>query len=140
MDVTSGLSAQMNRFFLVFIAGGLGSLFRFALTLWALARWGSAFPYGTLCVNVLGCFLIGLMAGLPLGMASLPPPLRVLLVTGFLGGFTTFSAYQYESFLLWSEGFPLKAFLNMGGSVVVGFLAVLFGVFCMRSVAQLVLK
>jgi CrcB protein len=126
----------MDKFILVFVGGGIGSFLRFALSVWVLNRIGMGFPYGTLVVNLLGCFIIGLIAGLPSGGASLSPTTRLLLITGFLGGLTTFSTYEYESFLLVTEGAFAKALLNLGLSVLLGFLSVLIGYLLTRSVGH----
>jgi CrcB protein len=117
----------MHALILIFIGGGLGSVLRFVLSAWVMSRLGPAFPYGTLAVNALGCMLIGLLSGLPSGLLSLSPAMRLACVTGFLGGLTTFSAYEYESFRLAMDGAPLKALLNLVLSVLVGLAALLAG-------------
>lgn len=117
----------MQAFLLVFLGGGLGSFARYATTNWAITLWGPAFPYGTMLVNLVGCLLIGLVAGLPQAANSLSNPTRLLLVSGFLGGFTTFSSYEYESFMLTTKHAIAPALLNLMLSVVLGFLAVGLG-------------
>jgi CrcB protein len=126
----------MDKVLLVFIGGGAGSVCRFWLASWLGDRFGPIFPFGTLAVNLIGCFLIGLIAGLPSASASVPPFARLLLMTGFLGGLTTFSTYEYESFLLLSQGDIAKALLNLGGSMVLGLLALLVGVVVVRLACQ----
>ena len=128
----------MNNFLLILAGGGLGSYLRYFVAQWAADRFGPAFPFGTLFVNLGGCFLIGLIAGLPLGAGSLTPRMRLLFMTGFLGGLTTFSSYEYESFMLAHDGALPRALLNLGGSVVAGFIAVVAGFLLMRTLAQLV--
>jgi CrcB protein len=110
----------------LFVGGGLGAVLRFALGSWVLARAGEGFPWGTLAVNWLGCLAIGLVAAL---MAATPhaPALRLFLVTGVLGGFTTFSAFGLETFELLADGESGRAFLYVGGSVLGGLLAVAAG-------------
>jgi fluoride exporter len=112
-------------FLLVFLFGGLGSCLRYGLSGWVASWAGAAFPYGTLLVNVTGCFLIGLLAGLP--AAVVPPTVRIAAISGFLGGLTTFSAFEYESFTLLLNGEASKAMLNLGGSVVLGLLCLVVG-------------
>jgi CrcB protein len=88
----------------VFIGGGLGSLLRYWLS-GLVHRWaGAGFPYGTLAVNVLGSFTIGLLMTLAMERIELPPTLRVFLTVGVLGGFTTFSTFSYEAIALFNEG------------------------------------
>ena len=113
----------MKPFLLVAMGGALGSLGRYAVGL--AATWaGTSFPLGTLLVNVLGCFLIGL--ALAAGWAS-DQPLRLLLVTGFLGGFTTFSAFGGETIELFRAAAPARALLNIGANVLLGLLATWLG-------------
>jgi fluoride exporter len=117
-----------NSFLWVFLGGGLGSCLRFFASKGAIFILGvevaGHFPWSTLCVNTLGCFLIGWLSGLPQG---LPTEARLLLVTGFLGGLTTFSAYELESFLLLQEGAWGRALMNLLGSLGIGLLAVWLG-------------
>jgi len=122
----------MRLFSIIFVFGGLGSYARYALSSWALNQWGLTFPYGTLLVNLLGCLLIGIIAGLPSSALSLSLPLRVALMTGFLGGLTTFSSYEYESFMLLLKGDSVKALLNLSVSVFFGLLCVFAGYWISR--------
>lgn len=125
----------MRALILVFMGGGLGSVLRLVLSTWIMGRLGPWFPYGTLAVNILGCLLIGLLSGLPSGLLSLSPAMRLACVTGFLGGLTTFSAYEYESFQLAMNGAPLKALLNLLLSVLAGLVALLAGYVAARSIS-----
>lgn len=112
---------------LVGIGGGAGSIFRYIVAL-ATARWHhSAFPLGTFIINVTGCFLIGVLGGW-LGRVHLEnEQLRLLLMTGFCGGFTTFSAFANENFLLLKGGDLIVASLYVAASVSAGLLAVWLG-------------
>lgn len=101
----------------VFAAGGAGSLCRYLLWL-ALSTPDSRFPTGTLAVNLLGCFAIGL-AGSLIGN----PELRLAVVTGFLGGFTTFSAFSLETLNLWRNGAATWAVIYVSASNIGGFAA-----------------
>ncbi len=97
----------MTQLILVCLAGGLGSGARY-LTGLAAKRWlGDALPYGTFAVNLLGCFLIALV--LQSATTSLTPAHRLVLTSGFLGGFTTYSAFNHELLRLATEGAPGKA-------------------------------
>lgn len=91
-----------------------------------LAFAGAAFPYATLIVNVVGCFCIGLAMPSVERAPLLSPDLRLLLVVGFLGGFTTFSAFGYESVALF-RAHPALAALNIGANVLLGLAAVIAG-------------
>lgn len=126
----------MNQFFLIFVGGGIGSFCRFWLANWTTGGLGPTFPFGTLTVNLVGCFLIGLIAGLPQASASLPPQARLLLMTGFLGGLTTFSTYEYESFMLTTEGEFGRALINLAMSMILGFVAVGVGYILIRFLSQ----
>jgi CrcB protein len=104
----------------VALGGALGSMARWALS-GAVQRWsGTAFPWGTFAVNLLGSLLIGVVTALALERALVPPPARLFLVTGVLGGFTTFSALSYETFALLRDGQWLAAAGYALGSVVAG--------------------
>lgn len=116
------------------LAGGLlGTLARYLMVASVSARMGTVFPYGTLSVNLLGCFIIGLLAGLPEGVGTLSPTLRLTLITGLLGAFTTFSAFELDTFLLAREGVMTRALLYVAVSVGVGMLALLAGFGVMRG-------
>lgn len=112
---------------LVGLGGAAGSILRY-LTGYAADKWvGAGFPVGTLIVNILGSFLIGLTIGL-LDRYTVPnPELKYLLVVGFLGGFTTFSAFTYENVNLLQTGNITTSLLYMMGSVVAGLAAVWVG-------------
>jgi CrcB protein len=86
-----------NALLLVGTGGALGSMGRFAVVTLVQSVAGTAFPYGTLVVNVLGCFAIGCLGGLVEVRASFGPEARAFLFAGILGGFTTFSAFAFET-------------------------------------------
>jgi CrcB protein len=109
------------------LGASIGANLRYALSNWAAQQWGTTFPYGTMIINVLGSFLIGFMLALAATRISLSVPWRLLLVTGLLGGFTTFSTFSYETYSLLVEGSWLEAGLNILGSVGIGLIAVLLG-------------
>ena len=101
---------------LIFVGGGAGSLCRYALGGLIQSRAHSGFPMGTLAVNVIGCLIIGLVARQLLNMQS-EVLLKAVLMTGFCGGFTTFSAFSYETIGLIAGGEWAKATLYVGISV-----------------------
>ncbi len=121
----------MQPFLLVALGGGLGSVCRYAVGRWAETQlWARPFPLGTLIVNVVGAFILGLLAVLLLDRAS--PPRRelyLLLGTGFCGGFTTFSTFKYEALKLLIEGQVALVFSYLMVSVFAGFVAVWCGVY-----------
>lgn len=116
----------------VAVGAAVGANLRFLLAGWVAARYGSAFPYGTLLINVLGSLLIGVVLGLAAERVSLAEPLRLLLVTGLLGGFTTFSTFSYETYGLIIGGNWPAAALYAALSMALGLLAVILGVTLVR--------
>lgn len=112
------------------IAGGIaGTLARYLLAGFVYETVGTGFPYGTLVVNLSGCFLVGFLAALAEDKFLLGPQARVMLMIGFCGAFTTFSTLMLETSNLIRGGESLKAFLNIAASVVLGFLLFRLGVF-----------
>jgi len=118
--------SNMKELLLVCIGSFVGGGARYAISKALQAWWPSCFPWGTLTVNVVGCFLIGLLSGLALGH-HLSPTARLVLVTGFCGGFTTFSTFMNENFQLGRDGQLTLAILYTAVSVVLGLLAVVAG-------------
>lgn len=118
----------MTRLLLVALGGAVGSVLRYLVAGWVQrAANGDVFPYGTLVVNVAGCLLIGLLAGVAETRAWFSPEMRLLLMVGLLGGFTTFSTFGYESFQLLRGSETMLVLANVGVSVVAGMLAVWLG-------------
>lgn len=118
----------MRNLLLVGAGGFLGSVVRYKMSGLVLHASGAArFPLATLVVNVTGCLLIGLLAGLAESANTLSPAARLFLLTGFLGGYTTFSAFAYETYALGREQAFASAALNIGAQVALGLLAVLAG-------------
>ena len=105
----------------------MGSLARYVAGLAVTTRFGSRFPWGTLAVNIAGSFLIGLLMTLLTERFQPHPAWRLLLVVGFLGGFTTFSSFEWETFAAVRGGGFWIGLLNVVGSVGVGYLAVWCG-------------
>lgn len=118
--------------YLVVGAGGfIGANMRFIIGRWAVQKWGAGFPYGTLLINVAGCFILGLFAPLATRLAW-NDYWRLLIAIGFVGAFTTFSTFEYETFELMRQGNLLRAVANLGVSIVLGFCAVFLGVILAR--------
>ncbi len=126
----------MSRFLLVCAGGAAGSAARYAVTLWSASAWGSAFPYGTLIVNLAGSFLIALVMHLSLETGWIPPDMRLLLTTGVLGGFTTYSSFNYETTQQLRNGPLALAFANIAATLLGCLLAGFAGLF----VAKMVLR
>lgn len=119
-------------YLIIFIGGGIGAMSRYALQGVVYQFIGAAFPYGTFAVNVLGCFLIGILAGAS-EKFIIDPQWRIFLTIGLLGGFTTFSSFGYETFALFRDGEVLWACANIFGSVITGLLAVWLGFFLINT-------
>ncbi len=115
------------------LGAAIGANLRYGVSLWVAQRWGSAFPYGTLLINVLGSFLIGLLLVLAATRMPLSEPVRLLLVTGLLGGFTTFSSFSFEVYTLVSDGRWGAAGLYVLASLLLG----LAGVFSGAGIARM---
>jgi fluoride exporter len=111
---------------MVLVGGAVGSLMRFIIGTAIMARLGGRFPFGTVFINITGSFLIG-FAMTFLTERALNPNWRFLLVVGFLGGYTTFSSFQWETLNLMRDGGRWPALLNGIGSLVVGYVAVWLG-------------
>lgn len=124
----------MLRILAVAAGAAIGANLRYGLALWAARKWGSGFPAGTLIINVSGSLLIGLAMGLAASRLALTPALRLFLVTGLAGGYTTFSTFAYETYELINAGSLWRAAANAAGSVLLGLLAVVAGVMLARLV------
>ena len=122
----------MARLFWICLGGAAGTSSRYVIALWAAQRFGSTFPYGTLIVNLAGCFAI---AALMQASATLlwPATLRAALTIGFLGGFTTYSSFNYETTRLIEDGAVAMAALNAGLTIAGGFAAGWLGLVCARQ-------
>lgn len=105
-----------------FLGGGARYLVSKSLQSWVAV----SFPWGTMAVNVVGCFLIGLLSGLSLD-GHISPTTKLILVTGFCGGFTTFSTFMNENLLLGREGSTLTAVVYTFASIALGLIAVMAG-------------
>jgi len=116
----------------VMLAGGLGTGARYLVGLWAFERLGPAFPFGTLIVNLLGCFVLGAVAHLATATAW-PPEVRAAVTIGFLGGFTTYSSFNQETLGLLGSGATGAALVNIATTLVAGLLAGWLGLVVARQ-------
>lgn len=128
-------TSEATRLFLVCLGGAVGTGARYLVSGWALAVLGPAFPYGTLAVNVIGSLLLGIIMQLGLTTDLLSPTLRLTLATGVMGGFTTYSTFNYETLRYLEEGAWPRAALNVGVTLVTCLLAGIAGVAVARRIA-----
>lgn len=125
----------MNQILLVGIGGAFGSMARFLLSTTVYKIFGSTFPYGTLFVNVTGCFIIGLIGVLFIGhFYAYASDMRSLLVIGFLGGYTTFSSFSFETLNLAINGEYEAAIINVVASVILCLIATWLGIVLGRTI------
>lgn len=120
-------------YLLVGVGGFLGANLRYVVSTWIAGRVGAEFPTGTMVINVTGSIVIGFLMVLLTERLLANPLWRLLLVTGFLGGYTTFSSYTYETLGLLESGDWLRAAFYFFGSSGIGLLAVFLGVMAGRA-------
>ena len=123
---------MLRTILLVGIGGGIGSIFRYLTSVFTAKFYSNAWPLATLLTNIIGCFLIGIVMGFLTKTQMASSDLKWLLVTGFCGGYTTFSAFGYENISLMQSGHSLLAFSYIALSVIVGLFAVWLGLFVAR--------
>jgi CrcB protein len=127
----------MQSYFLVFLGAGIGGALRHGVNLSVARLFGPGFPWGTLTVNVVGGFAMGLIAewlALRAG-AAWTQHLRLFLTTGILGGFTTFSAFSLDAVLLWDRGEGGAAVGYVLASVILSLAGLVAGLFIVRALA-----
>jgi crcB protein len=124
----------MIKILLVALGGGIGATTRYLVSDWAAERYGSQFPYGTLIVNLVGCFIIGLFMQLVTDRIIVNPYWRLLITVGFVGGLTTFSSFSYETLKLINEGDMFFALYNIASNVLLGFFATWIGITVAKAV------
>lgn len=120
---------MLKNLLLVAIGGALGSVLRYLTSVFANKYFGSLFPWATFFANVVGCFLIGFFLGQLQNRNMLDSGYKWFLVTGFCGGFTTFSTFGHENISLFQNGNSTTAFLYIASSVFLGLAAVWAGLF-----------
>jgi CrcB protein len=121
------------KYALILLGGGIGSLARYLAGTAIMSRYGGRFPLGTLVINVTGSFLVGLIMTLLTEQFQPSPNWRPLLVIGFLGGYTTFSSFEWETYSAMRDGAFWIGFANVAGSVTLGYAAVWLGVLLARK-------
>ncbi len=125
----------MSKYLIIAVGGAIGSMLRFWVGAYISGRMGARFPYGTFVINITACFLIGLVMTVLTEKTQWSPNWRYLIPIGFLGGYSTFSSFEYETFRVFQSNELLVAGLNIALSVGIGFLAVWFGVITGRAIA-----
>jgi CrcB protein len=124
-------------FLLVFLGAGIGGALRHGVNLGSARLFGAAFPVGTMLVNIVGSFLMGLLAGYFTYRTGVPQSTRLFLTTGILGGFTTFSAFSLDAALLVERHFYWSAAAYVAGSVLLSLVALFAGLSLFRTGAIL---
>lgn len=123
------------RHLIVFFAGGLGAVARYAVSGWIATAAGPGFAWGTLAVNASGSFLISAVMHLALATDAISPELRLALTTGFLGGFTTYSTFNYETMAMFREGAWQIAVANVTATLLLCLVAGFAGLAAGRALA-----
>ena len=118
---------MLNSLLVVVLGGGIGAGLRFLAATYVTRLYSGSFPLGTFLINVTGSFLIGILMTLFLNRPGFNPALRLFLVTGVLGGYTTFSSFEWETLTTLKGGAPLAAMLNVILSVSLGLFGVWMG-------------
>ncbi|MDQ7031295.1 MAG: fluoride efflux transporter CrcB [Desulfonauticus sp.] len=117
----------LRRVFLIFLFGGSGALSRYWLSGLVHKILGHNFPYGTYLVNIFGCFLFGLIFQLAEQNLLISPEMRIVILTGFMGAFTTFSSFIFECAQLFRDGQFVLGLLNLFGEITCGLFCLYFG-------------
>lgn len=125
----------MTAYLLVFFGGGLGAALRHGTNLLSARLFGTGFPFGTLAVNILGSFVMGVLAGYFAFRSETSQHMRLFLTTGILGGYTTFSAFSLDAVLLWERNTPGLAVLYVLASVALSLAGLVLGLVLMRELS-----
>lgn len=132
----SGRWSQVRRMIIVAIGGALGAVARQGVASLVMHYWKGVFPLGTWLINISGSFVIGLFLTLCSERTAISPEWRLLIAVGFIGAYTTFSTFEYETLRLIESGHILSATLYVLGSVLPGLLAVWAGVVAARRLVM----
>jgi CrcB protein len=124
----------LDRYAMIALGGAMGALARYQLTVAIQGRIPAAFPWGTFIVNVTGCFVMGVVTTLLTDRLVVHPNWRFLIPIGFIGAYTTFSAFEMETFLAMTDGAWLIGAMNVIGSVAAGYFALWLGVVLTRAI------
>jgi CrcB protein len=118
---------RLSSFTAIGVGGLLGANARYQVGNWVVERWGSAFPWGTLLINVSGSLVLGFFLTLATERVVVRPTTRLLIATGFLGAYTTFSTFSYEAVRLFQSGDLVQGVAYVGGSLIAGVAAIVAG-------------
>lgn len=122
----------MLQYLWIGLGGFMGANARYLVQQWAAQLWGADFPYGTMLANVSGSFIIAFFLTLATGRLAVAPEIRLLVAVGFLGGFTTFSSFSFETFRLVEQSGWHAAAINFIGNTVLGLAGVVLGILLAR--------
>ena len=122
-------------YLIVFLGGGIGAALRYGVNVGAARLFGTAFPYGTMAVNVTGSLAMGLLVGFFAFKARVPLYWQLFLTTGVLGGYTTFSAFSADAIMLYGRGQVLSSIAYVLGSVALGLIGLIIGLAVVRALA-----
>ena len=123
---------SLGQIIAIMLGGALGAVSRYGVSQFMAASFGRSFPYGTLTVNVVGSFVMGYLSVYLMSKVNMDPMVRMTLVVGFLGAFTTFSTFSLDTLNLIESGFVTRAFLNIVLNVTCSLTAVWVGVILAR--------
>lgn len=126
----------MDKYLWVGLGGFFGAVARFSVGIWIAERLGTRFPYGTFFINISGCFLIGFLMTLVARQPSIPPAFRLIFPIGFVGAYTTFSTFEYETLVNVQAGQISVGIYNVVFSLIVGFVAVWIGMILGRLITN----
>lgn len=126
----------MARFLLICLGGAIGTGARYLIAVWMARMAGTAFPYGTLLINIGGSFLLGLLMQLSLSTQMVSAEMRLIIGTGILGGFTTYSTFNYETLALLRDDAWGMALANAAATILGCLIAGALGIGVARAVAQ----
>jgi CrcB protein len=124
----------METFLLISLGATLGANLRYWVGTWVAGRLGTSFPYGNLIINLTGSFILGFFMTLAVDRLLLDPRWRILFAVGFLGSYTTFSSYTFESMSLIMDSQWVLGLLNLFGSAFLGGIAVILGILLARAI------
>jgi len=125
---------MLSNYLIIGLGGFLGAVARYTVALWVGQKWGRTFPLGTFVVNISGSFLISLLMSLFTERFMVSPQVRLFLVVGFIGAYTTFSTFEYETGNLLKDGEWSIALANVILSVIAGFVALKLGELIAKSI------
>jgi len=126
----------MKSVLLIGLGGFVGANTRYLVCDWTIRRWGDTFPFGTLIVNVAGSFMVGLLAMLLADKFTEDPYLKKLIITGFLGAFSTFSSYMVEVLNMVTGQSHSQGWAYLAGTIVLGLVAVIIGAYVGSHIHQ----